>query len=215
MRLFAAIFPPRAVLEEVRQAVEVGRQGPPVTLAAPTIKRRIRGRFGRDRVTAAEERRPEELVVPPLEWMYLPITSFGNVAERDSVKLLRALRDETSRWRHPTVYFAGGAALEFVGDESVWARLDGDLDALMEIGRGVPQVAQRLGFLVDRQEFRPWLSVGTITQSTTEPFLKRILDSLDALQGQAWTVQDISVMRALPKQGPDAFAEVENVPLKS
>ena len=105
--------------------------------------------------------------------MYIPLTGFGNVTLGDSVSLAKALRAEARTWDRPTVHLAGGTALEFPGDESVWAKIDGDLDALNTIGRGVPQVVQRLGFFVDRRAFRPWLPVGTITDTTTAPYLEK------------------------------------------
>ena len=95
--------------------------------------------------------------MPTVDQMYLPITGFGNVTLGDSVQLAKALRNEALTWAPPTVHVAGGTALEFKGDESVWAKLDGDMDALNTIGRGVPQIVQRLGFFVDRRQFRPWL----------------------------------------------------------
>ena len=117
--------------------------------------------------------------------MYLPLTGFGNVTLGDSVKLAKALRAEVATWAPPRrCAFTGGAALEFPGDESVWAKLDGDVDGLKTIGRGVPQVVQRLGFFVDRRQFRPWLSVGTITDATTAPYLERLVAALDDFRGE-------------------------------
>ena len=79
------------------------------------------------------------------------------------------LRAEAATWSRPSLTFAGGAALEFPGDESVWVKIDGDVEALKTIGRGVPQAVQRVGYFVDRRQFRPWLSVGTITDATRLP----------------------------------------------
>ena len=127
--------------------------------------------------------------------MYIPITGFGNVTLGDSVKLAKALRTEAASWRRPEVAFTGGAALEFKGDESVWAKLDGDIDDLKTIGRGVPHVVQRLGFFVDRRQFRPWLSVGTITDDTTAPYLESVVAALDGFRGRSWTVEAVSLMK--------------------
>ncbi len=145
--------------------------------------------------------------------MYLPLTSFGNVTLGDSVSLARALREEALTWERPTVHLAGGTALEFPGDESVWAKLAGDLDGLNVIGRGVPQVVQRLGFFVDRRAFRAWLPVGTITDTTSAPHLQRVVDALDTFRGQSWTIESISLMKRLPEEGKDSFEEMERMPL--
>ena len=207
MRLFAAIVPPRAVIDEVREIL-LGVRGPDV--AEP--KRGLRARFG-SRPSAVDEQDSDELAVPEAALMYLPITGFGNVALGDSVQLTNALRAEAATWQKPTLHLAGGTALEFPGDESVWAKLAGDLDALNAIGRGVPQVVRRLGFFVDRRQFRPWLSVGTITDATTAPYLQRVVDALDAFRGQSWTVESVSLMKRLTEEGPDSFEEMEQLPL--
>ena len=216
MRLFAAIVPPRPVLDEICEAVDSVRA--PVTVPAPR-----RGLFGRLRVGASNRQlqRSEalddvkpELAVSPLDRMQLPITHFGNVTRGDAVKLAEALRAEAATWRRPQVHFAGAAALEWPGDQSVWAKLDGDLDELMVIGRGVPHVVQRLGFFVDRRQFRPWLSVGTITDSTTAPYLERLVKTLESFRGQEWTVESVALMERIPtSSGAMGFEEIERMPL--
>jgi 2'-5' RNA ligase len=74
-------------------------------------------------------------------------------------------------------------------------------------------VVQRLGFFVDRRQFRPWISVGTITESTTAPFLQSVVDALETFEGQSWTIESISLMKRLPEEGPHAFEEMEEMPL--
>ncbi len=213
MRLFAAIVPPRAVLTEVREVVVHAR---PASGGAPQHRRGLRARFGgsggsgRDATDAAVV---EELDVPEVEKMYLPLTQFGNVTLGDSVKLTKALRTEALGWERPLLHLEGGTALEFPGDESVWAKLGGDVERLQTIGRGVPQVVSRLGFFVDRRQFRPWLSVGTINDHTTAPFLEGVVQRLDAFRGTSWTVTSISLMKGIPDQGPDAYEVMEELPL--
>ncbi len=208
MRLFAAIVPPRAVLDELLEVVHGVR--PPSIGPAP--KRGLLSRFG-GRATADETGDSDELTVPAAQQVYLPITGFGNVTFGDSVQLTKALRTEAATWERPTVHIAGGTALEFKGDESVWAKIEGDVDALNTIGRGVPQVVQRLGFFVDRRQFRPWLPVGTITDTTTAPYLQSVVDALEGFRSQSWTIESISLMKGLPEEGRDAFEELERMPL--
>ena len=159
MRLFAAIVPPPAVLEEVREVVQSVLPDAP----SPHSRKGLRARFGGGQAAAPTTSESNELVTPTLREWYLPITHFGNVTLGDTVLLGNALRAEAREWARPELHFAGGAALEWPGDESVWVKLGGDTDALTVIGRGVPKVVQRLGYFVDRRQFRPWLSVGTIT----------------------------------------------------
>lgn len=208
MRLFAAIVPPRDVLDALLEVVHgVQRQG-----NAPAAKKGLFSRL-RGRAPAAEAARTDELTVPTASQMYLPITGFGNVTLGDSVQLTKALRAEAATWERPTVHIAGGTALEFTGDESVWAKIEGDVEALKTIGRGVPQVVQRLGFFVDRRQFRPWLSVGTITDTTTAPYLQSLVDALGSFESRSWTIESISLMKGLPEVRRDAFEEIEQMPL--
>jgi 2'-5' RNA ligase len=95
----------------------------------------------------------------------------------------------------------------------VWAKLDGDLDALNVIGRGVPQIVQRLGFFVDRRQFRPWLSVGTITDHTTAPYLERVVERLESYDGRPWTVESVSLMKRVTEGGIDSIELMEELPL--
>jgi RNA 2',3'-cyclic 3'-phosphodiesterase len=214
MRLFAAIVPPRPVLEEVVAVLDSVR---PVTASpepAPRpLLRRLVGR-GAPPPPPAEPLVDRELDRPPLEEMHIPLTSFGNVTLGDSIKLANALRAAVAGWPRAEVSFAGAAALEFKGDESVWARLTGDLDAVNLIGRGVPQVVQRLGFFVDRRVFRPWLSVGTITDETTAPYLESVVAALDAFRGRPWTLEHVHLMRWPPDAtGASGFEVMEPMPL--
>ncbi len=114
------------------------------------------------------------------------------------------------RRSRPTLRLAGGAALEWPGDKSAWARLDGDLDALQVIAQGVPKVVQRLSLFVDRRQFRPLLSVGSITDETTAPYLEALVAALERFEGMTWTQESVSLMSGQPEAGPDEpFEEME------
>ena len=113
------------------------------------------------------------------------------------------------------VRFSGSAALEWPGDENVWARVDGDVDGLLTIGRGVPTAVQPLGFLVDRRVFRPWLAVGSITDHTTATFLEQLVAVLDGFKGSTWTQDTLTVMRRVPTDDHGGMDELvhEEIPL--
>jgi hypothetical protein len=80
----------------------------------------------------------------------------------------------------------------------VWAKVDGEVDQLLTIGRGVPVAVQPLGFLVDRRKFRPWLEVGTITEATTLPYLERLTEALDTFESSPWTIDTHTVFKKVP-----------------
>jgi 2'-5' RNA ligase len=189
MLVHGAIVPPRALLEAVDAVVR--SVGVPVEASVEAAgPKGLRGRFGRHR---ADVEPPAE-VVPMLEHvpvkdMRLPITGFGNLTTHDAHRVTEEIRQAAARWRPATVRFAGGTALDFPGDWSVWAKLDGDVDDLSAMARSVPQAVERLGFFVDRRKFRPMLSVATVTPATTGPFLQEVVDALEAFRGEEWAVE--------------------------
>ena len=176
-----------------------------------------RGAAGRATTQTTTPQMPstnDELDTPEPNRMYFPVAGFGNVTLGDSVRLAKALRDEVAACSRPHLLFTGGAALEFPGDESVWVKLDGDVDAVKSIGRAIPLTVQRLGFFVDRRQFRPWLSVGTITGATTAPYLERLVAALDEFRGEPWTLEDVHLMRYLPQADhKDDYEVMERMPL--
>ena len=97
------------------------------------------------------------------------------------------------------------------------ARLDGAVHGVLTIGRGVPPAVKRLGFLVDRRAFRPWMAVGSITDHTTAPFLERLVDELDEFKGTMWTLSTIALMRKVPLDDSGTVEEVvlDQIPLGS
>lgn len=215
MRLFAAILVPPDVLAEVMSVLTA------TAPVEPEVEPR-RGLFRRSSSRGSHPTGPpaqttsvnRELDLAEPETMYIPITNFGNVTLSDSVRLADALRRDAAGWPRAHVHFTGGTALEFKGDESVWAQLDGDVDTLMSIGRGVPQTVQQLGFFVDRRVFRPWLSVGTITEETTAPYLQSVVDALEAFRGREWTVEHVSLMeRPAEAESTETFFVKEQLPL--
>lgn len=185
MRLYAAIVPPEAVRAELADLVQS------LAPASP------------------------ELVPAAVSDMRIPVTSFGNVTQSDASLLLETLHSATATWARPRVRFHGSAALEWEGDRSVWAKVDGDVDELLTIGRGVPIAIARLGFLVDRRKFRPWLEVGSITDVTSLPYLEKLTSALDAFEGSAWTLETLTVFKKVPvdEKGLDEVV-LEEVPLR-
>ena len=100
MRLFAAVVPPREVLEEIVARRRVGSAAPcrsrcPVEAVAASAP-------GSRRTPRRPSRSPapdhsDELDAPSSSRCTSPITSFGNVTHSDGVRLAAALREEASR----------------------------------------------------------------------------------------------------------------------
>lgn len=208
MIIHCAIVPPRAALEAVDAVVRsVPVPGEP---AAATDTKGLLGRLGRHRAEPAPVETPVMLEHVPVDDMRLPVTGFGNLTTHDAQRVSEVIREAAAGWMPATVRIAGGTALDFPGDWSVWAGFEGDLEALTGIGRGVPQAVERIGFFVDRRMFRPMLSVATVTQQTTGPFLQDVVDALDAFRGEEWPVE-LTMLRESFVEGRTEFSEVERI----
>jgi 2'-5' RNA ligase len=145
--------------------------------------------------------------------MSLPIAGFGNVTSEDAAKLTDCLRDAASAWPSPTVQLAGGGALEFADDRSVWARLDGDVDALVAVARGVVETVAMRGFFVDRRKFKPWLAVATITDTTTASHLEEVVAALDAFRGTPWAVEWVTITKPSFDPARGGSMDAHRIPL--
>jgi 2'-5' RNA ligase len=220
VHLHLAIVPPAPVLAAVADVVD--RADPPVAAPVPEPVETKKRLFGRRREDAStlDQAAPPGLIPPQLEHvdrsrMMLPVASFGSVTTGDAGRLTQALRDAASTLAPPTVHLAGSAALEFPGDVSVWAKLAGDVDDLSEVARGMTRIVERVGFFVDRRQFRPMLQVATITDATTVEVLQRMVDDLDAFQSEQWTVGHVSLMTWVHGERPPKATEVDQIPLGS
>lgn len=212
MLVRGAIIPPRAVLEAVAAVVRAVPVpvGPPG--AEPSAPRGILGKLGRHRAEPAQAsvEVPAMLDHEPVERMQLPITGFGNLTTHDTARLVDTIAEAAADWTRPTVQFAGGTALDFPGDWSVWAKVDGDVDALTAAARGVTASVESLGFFVDRRQFRPMLSVAKVTTATTGPFLESVVEALEAFRGEEWTVE-VSLTKEVFVAGRPEWVEFERI----
>ena len=145
--------------------------------------------------------------------MSLPIAGFGNVTAADAVRLAAALQTAAAGTPGATVRIAGGTALEFTDDHNVWARLEGEVDALKSMARDVTQVVEQHGFFVDRRRFRPLLRVATVTAATTGPFLETVVAALDDFSGEPWAVDQVWLLKAFYGGNATECEVVDQFPL--
>jgi 2'-5' RNA ligase len=211
MRLFAALVPPREVLEHVAQVAAGVRPEPepkPVPEAAHPGRHAAGSgrRFGRRRVQDQDPvpARPTGplLDLVPVVRMHVPIVKFGNLALTDVARLGDALEAQASGWQSPRLHLQGGVALEPEGDNSVWVRLRGDLDELNAVVRDVSRVAQGLHLFVDRRAFRTELRLGTVNERTTEAHLEKMLAVLETFESASWWQVTMSLLIPIDL-GPD------------
>lgn len=229
MRLFAAIVPPPEVLEEldsvVRSVVPRRRRAhvprrperPAAEGHHAAPRQGLLGRFTTR--TAAPPIDPDtphtdQLTRLITARMNVPITSFGSLTRGDTDRVAAALREAAASWVSPSLFLTGGSALEFPGDTSVWTGIGGDVDQLGAIAQEMPKLAQRLSLFVDRRTYRPLLPVGTITDTTTSPFLEELVAALTAFRSSTWTQDSVSLMSGEPNAGPDEpFVVLERMPV--
>lgn len=210
MLVHGAIIPPRAALEAVDAVVRSVRA--PVEPAPElTGSKGIRGRFGRHRADAEPPPEPPAMLEHVrVEDMQFPITGFGNLTTHDTHRVTESIKAAAVDWHPVTLRFAGGTALDFPGDWSVWAKVEGDLDEVFAMARSVPQSVEGLGFFVDRRKFRPMMSVAKVTPATTGPFLEQVVAALDAFRGEEWPAV-ISLLKETFVGGRPQLVEFERI----
>jgi 2'-5' RNA ligase len=160
---------------------------------------------------------PGDLERIPSAHMQLSVAAFGNVARSETAQLSSTLSRLAAGWPPvPTLNFAGGAALEWPGDQHVWAKLDGGVDELQAVAASIAPAMLRLGYAIDRRRFRPWLPLGTVTPTTRLDFLERLLAALDSYQGAPWEATHLSLVRPVfddARSGAPAFEVVREFAL--
>jgi 2'-5' RNA ligase len=199
MHLFAALVLPRDMLDLVSQlaaGVEPGWTPPADTGRTGRHLASAGKRFGRRRGQEPEPAQPTGPLldlVPPVQ-MHLPLVKFGHLALAEATRLTETMEGEASSWASPRLHLHGGVALEPKGDNSVWVGLDGDLDELNAVARGVNDVSQGLQLFVNRRAFRPLVRLGTINDRTTEAHLEALLAALEAFESPAWWQTTVSLL---------------------
>jgi 2'-5' RNA ligase len=210
--LYAAIVPPREVLDEVWSVAEATAAETPVGPTQPGKRRASRRRlFGGKPPVEAEPAGPV-IAFAPVKDVNLAMAKFGNLALNDANRLSEAVGEAAADWPTPRLRFGGYSTLESETDPSVWVELEGDLDQLQVITRGVHEIAKGLRLFVDRRVFQPRVRLGGVLAHATEPGLEALLARLARSETTAWS-QDRMGLFTLVDQGPDlpnfrAFAEI-------
>jgi len=169
-----------------------------------------------DEVEAALARTP----APPGEFervargsLMVPVFSLGNVTRPEAGAVAQLLRTELDRSRPaPEVSLAGVWALEAEGDLTVGLPLAGDVDRVNELARDMWDLVTVRGYFVDRRRWAPRLTVGSVTATTSLPFLERLLADLGGRTYPSWSVSSVLlVRRRFDAPDPDTWEMVEEV----
>ena len=213
MFLFAALVPPREILEDLWSVVERAPAEEAIS-AGMTGRHRERTRRRPWAKKVDESPRTRLLDLTPVDEVNLTIAKFGNLALVDAQRLVDTLTRAAAEWSSPRLRLAGYTTLESSDDPSIWVDLSGDVDALETIGRGVPRVAQGLRLFVDRRIFQPGVRLGGVDPSTTPEELEALLARLEVFETNAWWQTSLTLLTHAERgPGRPSFKTYAEIPL--
>lgn len=143
----------------------------------------------------------------------MAIAGFGNVTPTDAHRVVAALTTAAADWPRPELVLSGMAEFDSPTDSSLWARLEGDLDALFAIARDVTRCVERLGFFVDRRAFQPMLEIATTGKDADPRDLDAAADALASFRGQPWVMDALTVFTTAFIGAQSVWREYERIPL--
>jgi len=209
--LFAALVPPREILDELWSVADFTPVR--VELEPPPPVRRSALRRRRPEPVAVEVEPPGPVLdLAPVAHALLTVAKFGNLARDDADRLTNSMSRAAAEWSSPRLRLAGYNTLEPEKDPSIWVDLVGDLDALHTMVRGVHEVAKGLRLFVDRRVFQPRVRLGGVRPNATEPELEELLARLAQFETNAWWQTGFGLYTPV-EHGPDlpsykAYAEI-------
>jgi RNA 2',3'-cyclic 3'-phosphodiesterase len=185
MRLFVAIAPPPAVLDELDALVE------------PLRARRLDLRW-----TSREA------------W-HVTLAFLGQVDEATAARLLPRLERAAGRHQQVRLAFAGAGAFPAATRANVlWGGLSGDRRALAQLAESVVAGASRAGAPPPdkRRRFQPHL---TLARCRTPADVTELVAALDAYHGQPWTADRVHLVRSrLGAAEHPRYSSLANWPLR-
>lgn len=184
LRMFAAIEPAAAAIADLQQAV-----------------RRLR------------ELEPDLRWTPPEQWHVTLV--FAAVVPRDRVVALVTALEHVAASQPPLgLRIAGGGAFRRpAAARTIWAGLDGDLDALAALAAACQAAARSCRIEIsEAAAFRPHL---TLARTRAKPIhAGRLLQTLGPYAGPAWTADHITLIDSIPFEGGRHHATRAVLPLR-
>jgi RNA 2',3'-cyclic 3'-phosphodiesterase len=185
MRLFVAITPPAAVLDELESAVA------PLRAQWPELR------------WAGHE-----------AW-HLTLAFLGEVSENTATALAPRLERAAGRHPCLSLSFGAGGAFPTSGRARVlWAGIDGDRAALTALAGSVAAGARRAGAGPpdEGRKFRPHITLARCRQPAD---VKALVASLASYAGTPWTAAEIHLIRSHLGAGPPRYEIAGSWPLRS
>jgi len=178
MRLFVALTPSAAVVQELRAATMPLRCPEPTPRPEPSALRWTR----------------------PEQW-HLTLAFLGEVDDKSAAELARRLARVAAR-AHPLALSLGPAGR--FGNRVLWTRVRGDTDALHRLAEAVRAAAGRARLAVEDRPYRPHL---TLARARNEVDLRPLVTSLAEFASSPWTAEHLHLVRSQLGGGPEGTAE--------
>jgi 2'-5' RNA ligase len=152
---------------------------------------------------------------PGLRWaapesVHVTVAFLGRVPDERLPELETRLARAAARHRVLTLAVAGAGHF---GTRVLFAKVDGDVDALRRLAASVVAAARRANVPVDERPYRPHL---TLARSRGQSSLRPLAEELDSYSGPAWTVDEVLLMESRPTGvtgRPPAYAVLSRHPL--
>ena len=184
MRLFVAIEPPPAALDELSAAVD------PLRLAAPELR-----------------------WASSASW-HLTLAFLGEVDERLLPELSTRLQRAAGRHPSRELAIAGAGAFPSPARARVlWAGIRADARGLAALAASVAAAARRAGAPPpdEGRKYRPHLTLARCREPVA---VAGLIQPLAAFSGAPWTARSIHLVHSIPSSGGPRYEDVARWPLK-
>jgi 2'-5' RNA ligase len=134
---------------------------------------------------------------PGLRWaapesVHITVAFLGGVPGERRPDLETRLARAAARHRVMTLALAGAGHF---GTRVLFAKVEGDVDALRRLAASVVAAARRAKLPVDERPYRPHL---TLARSRGQTSLRPLAEQLDDYVGPPWTVHEVLLMESRP-----------------
>ena len=149
---------------------------------------------------------------------FVTLAKLGNVTVTDAVTLTKALTEAAGAWSPPMVRISALSVGEInprhvVPALDVHAQLEGELDTLHAMFRGLNDVAKAQRFFRDRRSFRPEFPLGFVEAAHGASIPESLPGSSTSHESDWWRPTHVSILRSLHSCNGVTFEEFDRIAL--
>ena len=149
---------------------------------------------------------------------FVTLAKLGNVTVTDACTLTKALNEAVGAWSPPMIRVKALSVGEInprhvVPALDVHAQLEGELDALHAMFRGLNDVAKAQRFFLDRRSFRPEFPLGFVEAASGAQIPEDLPGSVSPHESDWWRPTHITILRSLHNSNGVSYEEFERVML--